>query len=134
MTQTLELLAKALEKKTISDWARSFNVSPSAITNARARGRLSPVFAGNLAIELGESPEHWMAIAAMEAEPESPLLQRLRKSQENWRKLLLTNNTKRTRKCGFFSFKGRVARLFDAVNRTFGSGYVAIKDQRQIRQ
>ena len=87
MTHTLELLNKALEKKTISDWARAFNVSPSAITNARARGRLSPVFAGNLAIELGESPEHWMAIAAMEAEPDSPLLTRLRNCKELRRKL-----------------------------------------------
>lgn len=134
MQNTMELLSKALTVKRASRWCEDMNLDVSTMAQAKKRGRLSPVIAGNLAIELGESPEHWMAIAAMEAEPESPLLQRLRKSQENWRKLLLTNNTKRTRKCGFFSFKGRVAGLFDAVNRTFDSGYVAIKDQRQIRQ
>ena len=74
MAHTLELLNEALEKQTISAWARAFNMSPSAITNATAKWRLSPVFAGNLAIEFGESPEHWVAIAAMETEPDSPLL------------------------------------------------------------
>jgi hypothetical protein len=87
MTQTIELLDKALAQKTASEWARVFNVSPSAITNARARGRLSPTLAGNLAIELGEDPGHWVEVAALEAEPDSTLLQRLKKSQAHWRKL-----------------------------------------------
>jgi hypothetical protein len=37
-------------------------------------------------MKLGEDPEHWIAVAALEAEPESTLLQRLKKSQINWRK------------------------------------------------
>lgn len=86
MTNTLELLDKALAIKSASAWARTFNIVPGAIANARTRGRLSPVLAGNLAIELGESPEHWIAIAAIEQEKETPLLQRLKDCQGNWRK------------------------------------------------
>lgn len=80
MENTIELLSRALEKQTVSQWARTFNIGPSAITNARARGRLSPVLAGNFAIKLGESPEHWIAIAALEAEAETPLLTTLKLS------------------------------------------------------
>lgn len=71
MTTTLDLLEKALLQHTASDWARTFNISPSTITNARTRGRLSPTMAGNFAIKLGENPTQWIALAAMEAEPES---------------------------------------------------------------
>jgi hypothetical protein len=71
MKSTLDLLSKALKTHTASDWARTFEISPSAITNARQRGRLSPVMAGNFAIKLGEDATQWIAIAALEAEPES---------------------------------------------------------------
>lgn len=87
MLTSIELLQKALEQKTLSAWARTFNVVPSTFTNAKRAGRLSPALAGNLAIELGESPEHWIAIAAIEAEKESPLLQRLKNCQELRRNL-----------------------------------------------
>ena len=86
MRQTLDLLNKALEKQSASAWARALNITPSAITNARARGRLSPALAGNLAIDLGENPEHWVAVAALEAEPESELLTRLLADANKWRK------------------------------------------------
>lgn len=86
MSQSIELLNRALEKHTISDWARAFNVVPSTLTNARRVGRLSPALAGNFAIELGEDAEHWIAIAAIEAEKKTPLLDRLKKSQATWRK------------------------------------------------
>lgn len=71
MTHSIELLNKALEIKTISEWARTLNIVPSTITNARRAGRLSPTMAGNLAMNLGENPVQWIAVAAMEAEPES---------------------------------------------------------------
>jgi len=71
MTHSIELLNKALEIKTISEWARTLNIVPSTITNARRIGRLSPTLAGNFAINLGENPTQWIALAAMEAEPES---------------------------------------------------------------
>lgn len=87
MQNTMELLSKALDVKRASHWAFDLNLSTGTFSQAKKRGRLSPVIAGNIAIELGESPEHWMAIAAMEAEPESPLLERLRNCQELRRKL-----------------------------------------------
>lgn len=87
MSQSIELLDRALKTKTISDWARTFNVVPSTLTNARRAGRLSPALAGNFAIELGESAEHWIAIAAIEAEKKTPLLERLQSRQPQWRKL-----------------------------------------------
>lgn len=87
MTSTVELLGKALEIKTASQWARDLNITPAAITNARHRGRLSPTLAGNLAIKLGEDPAHWSLVAALEAEPETPLLQGLRERLNMWRKL-----------------------------------------------
>ena len=87
MNSSMELLEKALEVKTVSEWGRLFNIVPSTITNARARGRLGAALAGNFAIELGEPPEKWMAIAALEAETKSPLTERLRALGEKWRKL-----------------------------------------------
>ena len=73
MSQTLELLERALKQKSASDWARAFNISPSTFTNARKRGRLSPTLAGNIALLMGESAERWTATAAVEAEPNGPL-------------------------------------------------------------
>ena len=87
MRKSIELLQEALEKKTVSEWARTLKIVPSTLTNARRKGQLSPALAGNLAIELGEPTERWIAIAALEAEKESPLTERLRAFGEKWRKL-----------------------------------------------
>ena len=84
MRQSIELLNLALEKQTLSAWARKFNVVPSTFTNAKRAGRLSPALAGNLAIELGESPERWIAIAALEGEKDSPLLEALKSGPKAW--------------------------------------------------
>ena len=89
MTNTMQLLEKALTLKRASHWATELYLSSGTITNARNRGRLSPTLAGNLAMKLGESPVHWIAIAAIEAEPDSDLLQALKKGQSSWRKLCL---------------------------------------------
>jgi len=86
MQTTMELLGKALDVKRSSRWCEELDLDISTLSQAKKRGRLSPTLAGNLAIELGESPEHWIAIAAIEAEKETPLLQRLKKSQPSWRK------------------------------------------------
>ena len=86
MKNSIELLQRALEIKTVSEWGRIFNIAPSAITNARRSGRLSPALAGNFAMELGEEPRDWVMIAALEAERESPLTERLRAFQDVWRK------------------------------------------------
>lgn len=86
MNSTMQLFARALETKHASAWARDFNITPEAFSMAKKKGRLSPVLAGNLAIELGEEPEHWIAVAALEAEKDSELLARLRKRANSWRK------------------------------------------------
>ena len=86
MQTTMDLFEKALDVQRAAEWARKFNLTPAALSIAKKQGRLSPVLAGNLAIELGEDPEHWVAVAALEAEKESPLLKRLQKSQASWRR------------------------------------------------
>lgn len=86
MESTMQLLNKALTVQRAADWVHVMNLSKSAISMAQKRGRLSPVLAGNLAIELGENPEHWIAVAALEAEPESELLTRLKTTANSWRK------------------------------------------------
>jgi hypothetical protein len=82
----MELFEKALSVQRAADWARELNLTRATFSLAKQRGRLSPVLAGNIAIKLGENPEHWIAIAALEAEPKSPLLQRLKDCQGSWRK------------------------------------------------
>lgn len=85
--QTLELLNKALAiNPSPKHWCDKLQMHRSVLNCARNRGRLSPAIAGGLAIELGEDAQQWIAVAALEAEPESTLLQRLKNSQANWRK------------------------------------------------
>ena len=86
MESTMQLLSKALSVQRAADWVNEMNLSKSAFSMAQKRGRLSPVIAGNLAIKLGENPEHWIAVAALEAEPESELLERLKQTANSWRK------------------------------------------------
>lgn len=86
MPNTMDLLQKALSMKRAAHWCDELNVDVSTISKAKQRGRLSPVLAGNLAMKLGENPEHWIAVAALEAEPESELLTRLLANANSWRK------------------------------------------------
>ncbi len=78
MQSTMELFNKALEVKQASAWARDFNITPETFSMAKKAGRLSPLLAGNIAMELGEDTDHWIAVAALEAQKPSPLLARLR--------------------------------------------------------
>lgn len=86
MQHTLELLDKALSVQTASAWATRLNITRQTFSMAKKAKRLSPALAGNLAIELGAYPMHWVAIAALEAEKESALLARLKKDANSWRK------------------------------------------------
>lgn len=87
MHTTMDLFDKALEIKHAAAWARDLNVTRAAFSMAKKHGRLSPVLAGNFAIELGENPEHWIAVAALEAEKDSELLTRLKARANSWRRL-----------------------------------------------
>jgi hypothetical protein len=80
MPTTMQLLTKALEFKKAARWCEELHLDPSTISQARKRGKLSPAIAGGMAMQLGENPEHWIAIAAVEAEPDSPLKNMLLKS------------------------------------------------------
>lgn len=87
MANTMELFEKAMQKQRAAAWARELNLTPSAFSQAKKQGRLSPVLAGNLAIELGEDPIEWVALAALEAERDTEQLTKLRNRVKNWRRL-----------------------------------------------
>ncbi|TAM39764.1 MAG: hypothetical protein EPN61_12045 [Burkholderiaceae bacterium] len=86
MDKTMDLFARAVEKQTAASWARELNIDRAALSMAKKRGRLAPAVAGYLAMKLGEDPEHWISVAALEAEPDNELLTRLRKDANSWRK------------------------------------------------
>lgn len=71
MQTTMQLLTRALATKKQARWAELLEVSDATLSVAKRRGRLSPTIAGEIAKELGEDPRDWIAIAALEAEPET---------------------------------------------------------------
>ena len=77
MDHTIDLLNEALTvNANQAEWARQLGLKRNAITSAKARQRLSPSIAGNLAYLLGKPTDEiqrWMAIAGLEAETQSPL-------------------------------------------------------------
>lgn len=87
MQRTMQLWEKALKKQHAAAWARALNMTPAALSTAKKAGRLSPVLAGNVAMELGEDPVTWIAVAALEAEKESEQLARLKSRDKIWRRL-----------------------------------------------
>lgn len=118
MHTTMDLFAKAIAKESAANWANRLNITRQTFSNAKKAQRLSPALAGNLAIELGEDAEHWIAVAAIEAEKQSPLLDRLKKSQALRRKLLLSNKRAKSATSGFL-FQTAVSRLGYTINGTF---------------
>ena len=90
MKKTRELLEKALKERPASEWARLYGISPGTFSNAKNIGRLSPVLAGNLALDLGEDAITWIAAAALETERDSPIRSRLTRS------ITATRDTHRT--------------------------------------
>lgn len=87
MESTMQLLRQALAINPKQYfWCEQLSISKHSIAVAKNRGRLSPVIAGNLAKLLGEDVTHWIAVAAMEAEPDTPSKKRLENSLKNWRK------------------------------------------------
>lgn len=88
MATTYDLLTEALAQKTPSEWARDLNVTPSAITNARQKKRLSPGMAANIAAALGKSPGDWALVAAQENEKEADLWQQLKTRMPTWNNMV----------------------------------------------
>ena len=79
MPNTMQLLQRALTVQSQARWAHSLDVSEAAISQAKKRGRLSPTLAGRIASTLGENPTEWIAVAALEAEPDSTAKEQLLK-------------------------------------------------------
>lgn len=72
MQRSIDLLDRALTlNQNYAEWCRTLGISRSTLHTAKARGRLSPTVAGNLARLLGEEETGWIALAALEGEPES---------------------------------------------------------------
>lgn len=87
MKSTMDLLDEALSKNTASFWCRELSVNRTALAVARARGRLSPTIAGNLARLMGLDTERWIAIAAVEAEPETRGKAKIKEQMSFWREI-----------------------------------------------
>lgn len=86
MQRTLNLLEKALAIAPMPVWTEKLKVHRNALRNAKSSGHLTPVIAGSLAMELNEDPEHWMALAVVEGEKDSPAKEALAKRLANsWR-------------------------------------------------
>ena len=72
MQNTMQLYHQAMARQpSAAFWCEQLGVSRNTLAVAKIRGRLSPTVAGNLARLLGEPIKDWVAIAALEGEPES---------------------------------------------------------------
>jgi hypothetical protein len=83
MQTTLDLLNKAekhLGPISYRQLSTSLGHSPTALNNARHRGSLSPLLAGQLAQLTGENVAEWVALAAMEATPKSRVTEALKRA------------------------------------------------------
>ncbi len=77
MKSTLQLLEKALKKHPAPYWHQHLNLSRNALHSAKQRGNLSPSIAFALAEEMGENPEQWALVAAVEGERDSACRRRM---------------------------------------------------------
>lgn len=68
---TMDLLDRALSKQPAPYWHERLNLSRNALHTARMRGHISPAIAGALAEEMGEDPQPWIVLAALESKRES---------------------------------------------------------------
>lgn len=79
MPHTMNLLAQALELKSVPEWTKELGLSKQALYNAKERGHLSPAIAGALADVMGQDPKDWIVIAALESERDSACKERMLK-------------------------------------------------------
>ena len=92
MNSTMQLLDKAIKQAQAEDppvseraFSKRIGLSHAALSVARSRNRLSPIAAGQIAAQIGEDVEHWMALAAIEAQKKSRVTERLRRLIEGAR-------------------------------------------------
>ena len=71
MQSTMMLLQAATSVKDLAAWATDLGLSKRVLYTAKYREHLSPAIAGALADKLGEDPQKWIVIAALESEKDS---------------------------------------------------------------
>ncbi|MCW5222835.1 hypothetical protein D5041_04235 [Verminephrobacter aporrectodeae subsp. tuberculatae] len=79
MRTTMKLLEQALSIQPAQYWHDKLNLNRNALHNARLRGHISPAIAGALAEELGQDPDQWIVVAALESERDSACKTRMLK-------------------------------------------------------
>jgi hypothetical protein len=77
MPTTMDLLELALEEDNLRALSLRLGLAAETLRTARHRGRVSPILAGSLALELKQDPAKWVVIAAIETERESASKARL---------------------------------------------------------
>lgn len=79
MSETMKLLNKALEFKTIPAWTTELGLSRDALYTSKTRGHLSPSVAGAIAEKMGFDAIKWIAVAALESERDSTCAARMKR-------------------------------------------------------
>lgn len=94
MQTTMNLLAEAEAVQDLSAWAKKLGLTKRTLYTSKYREHLSPAVAGALAEELGQDPQKWIVIAALESERDSACKTRMVKRAkailmmylQNWRR------------------------------------------------
>ena len=84
MPTTMDLLKAALEKRKAAHWCKDLHLDPTALTQAKKRGHLSPAIAASIAMMLGADPMKWAAISGIEADTNKNLRDSLMKNPAIW--------------------------------------------------
>jgi hypothetical protein len=71
MQTTMSLLDEAFSRHPAPFWTERLKLARQTLHTAKTRGHLSPAIAGALAEELGQDPQRWIMIAALESERDS---------------------------------------------------------------
>lgn len=78
--RTIDLIAKAESRGTLTDAARALGLEPNTLSAAKATGRLSPALAAALADHLGEPVARWTVTALLEGQRSAPMSRALRRA------------------------------------------------------
>ena len=79
MHETMKLLNKGLEFKSIPEWTKELGLAYNTLSTAKIRGHLSPAIAGAMAEKLGFDAIKWIAVAALESERDSTCAARMKR-------------------------------------------------------
>ncbi|MFS2205135.1 hypothetical protein [Variovorax sp. Varisp36] len=77
MQTTMNLLEQAFSLHPAPFWTAKLKLARQTLHTAKTRGHLSPAIAGALAEELGQDPDRWIVVAALESERNSACKERM---------------------------------------------------------